>query len=273
MSYCAPGKGDGKTCYSYNQLKTMANALNAGLSPSQRIKTTLPKIELWSKIREQLSNECSTEYCWIDQAIIKNTRDTNLLMNTFRPKRPMGKYQWLTTSNIHDVMKQYEQLYPDFVFFGPVPMDFAESVPEVANVNVKRLYKQGIRKLGFVFNTDPSDKPGKHWISMFVNLDRSNPYIGFFDSFAICPPPPAVQRLINYIKGFSEALYNIPNAFKIECNMIRHQRSNSECGVYSIYFITESLKGKTFQQISGNIVLDEQMNQHRSEYFRPQTPD
>lgn len=267
MSYCAPGKGDGKTCYSYDQLKKIATALNS--RTGIKINTSLPKLALWNKIRESMASECSTEYCWIDKDFIRKSRDVNLLMNTFRPKRPFGKYQWLTTSNIHDVMKQYEQMYADFVFFGPVPIDFTEVMPEVAQVNVSRLYNQGIRRLGFVFNTDPSDKPGKHWISMFVSLEKANPYIGFFDSFAICPPPQSVQRLINYINGFSQKLYSIPNAFKIECNMVRHQQANSECGVYSIYFIAESLKGKSFEQISGNIVLDEQMNQHRGEYFRP----
>ena len=43
---------------------------------------------------------------------------------TFRPIAPEGKFEWLNTLNIDDVMKQYEKKYSDFEFLGTVPMDF-----------------------------------------------------------------------------------------------------------------------------------------------------
>ena len=32
--------------------------------------------------------------------------------------------------------------------------------------------KRGKTKIGIIFNTDPHDKPGQHWISMFINIKK-----------------------------------------------------------------------------------------------------
>ena len=34
-----------------------------------------------------------------------------------------NKYTWLSTTDINAVMKQYERMYDNFAFFGPVPVD------------------------------------------------------------------------------------------------------------------------------------------------------
>ena len=51
------------------------------------------------------------------------------------------------------------------------------------------------RPLLLVCNTDPHDKPGKHWIAIYVGSDSKGEY---FDSF--CQPPPA--RIKNYLNKF-----------------------------------------------------------------------
>ena len=154
------------------------------------------------------------------------------------------------------------------MFLGAVPIDFCTVMNEICTLNIGKLYQDGIRKIGIVFNTDPSTKSGKHWISMFVNLNRRT--INFFDSYAVCPPPNQVLRLINHVKSFSKVIYGRDNAFTVNCNNIKHQFANSECGVYSIYFLTESLKNRTFQDITMNIKRDEEMNQYRQIYFTQQ---
>ena len=269
MSYCAPGKGDHKTCFSYKQLRTIADEFNKkrARNSGEKIRITGTKYQLWERISRKLSTECNHEYCWIDRDFMKGCSDRDILKQTFRPKRPCGKYQWLTTSNIHDVMKQYEQKHPDFMFLGAVPINFCEVMNTICTLNLKSVYSRGITKIGIVFNTDPSHKPGKHWISMFTDL--KNRSISFFDSYAVCPPPAEIRRLIQHFKSYSKELYGTENAFTVNCNNIRHQLANSECGVYSIYFLTESLKGRTFNDITSNIKRDEEINQFRHIYFSP----
>jgi len=52
-------------------------------------------------------------------------------------------------------------------------------------------------------------------------------------------------------------------------NDIRHQYKNSECGVYSMYFIIQFLLGKKFKDIIENIIFDDEMNNNRNIYYRP----
>ena len=50
-------------------------------------------------------------------------------------------------------------------------------------------------------------------------------------------------------------------------NKIRHQYKSSECGVYCIHFITQLLKGKTFNQVVNNKIPDDVMNKMRYKFF------
>ena len=68
-----------------------------------------------------------------------------------------------------------------------------------------------------------------------------------------------VENNVGILKQFSfHKLYN----------NIRFQYKGSECGVYSIYFQIESLKGKTFNEILDNIVDDDTINKQRDIYYR-----
>ena len=81
------------------------------------------------------------------------------------PKGPTaGSFEWLRTSNINKALKKYEKAHPDFVFFGPVPINFSEIVTELNGLNLSRLYKNGIRSIGIIFNMDPHTQGGSHWV-------------------------------------------------------------------------------------------------------------
>jgi hypothetical protein len=50
-------------------------------------------------------------------------------------------------------------------------------------------------------------------------------------------------------------------------NHIQHQYKDSECGVYSIYFITKLLEDKSFDEIINNKIADDEMAEFRAEFF------
>ena len=56
---------------------------------------------------------------------------------------------------------------------------------------------------------------------------------------------------------------NIEKKLKIEYNRNRHQYKNSECGVYSLNFILRLLNGDSFEKITKNKVLDDEINDCR----------
>ena len=96
-----------------------------------------------------------------NQGILSNVNDDELRHKTFKPIHPDewldNKYAWLSNFDIDAVMAQYEDLYKDFVFLGPVPIDFEDIYTELSGKTLQNLYKQGKRRIGIVFNLDP------HW--------------------------------------------------------------------------------------------------------------
>ena len=264
--HCSPShSNNGHTCYTVKHLKDMARGINTTLPRSSKISLSLNKQNLWSSIREKLSDKCSDEWCWINHDKIKSTINTKVLKNVFRPIHPKGGSNvWLSTTDINSVMKQYEAIYPKFVFFGPVPIDFKQVSSEVGKINIKNLYRKGVRQIGLVFNTDPSHKSGKHWMSMFIDLH--NYEVNYFDSNPKLIPK-EINDLINTVVNQGKDKMNVD--FKVNINNRQHQFGPSECGVYSIYFITESLKGRSFSNIVNNIVRDDEMNKNRVVFFRP----
>ena len=72
-------------------------------------------------------------------------------------------------------MNQYEDRFEDFLFLGPVPIDFDSKdsygkciIPEICKLNIKELTDDNIYKIGIIFNLDKHDQPGSHWVSLYI---------------------------------------------------------------------------------------------------------
>lgn len=272
---CSPGtKPNPKTCscLSKDSLLKIAGKWNDN-HPDNQIKYSSKSspAKLWSSINEKMKDKCKSEWCWIQQEFIQriNSDDIN---NAYRPSMPkswdQNKYEWLKTDDIENVMDQYEEAYPEFYFIGPVPIDFDKPygighcvVDELCKLNLTKVYNKGYRQIGVVFNLDPHDKPGSHWVSMFCDMKSKGIY--YFDSYGM-KPPDEVETLMKRLQNQAKLL-NIN--MKIRSNDIRHQYKNSECGVYCLFFITQLLKGHKFNQLIKSPIMDESMNKKRNFFF------
>lgn len=268
--YCSPRndkqRAGAESCYTKAQLLDIVAAYNRKYS--SKIPTKGTKKELWQAI-EQRMDQCNNEWCWMEELGVSGISDT------FRPVRPAERLQWLSTTDIRNVLKQYEAIYDDFTFLGPVPIDFCRNIGDrVCDINFASSKRAGKTKIGIVFNTDPGHKPGKHWLSMFIDISHSNPKrheINYFDSYGMAPMLPEIISLIQKLQK-----QNPDIKLRLNCNgdlcthAIRHQRDNTECGMYSINFIVERLTGKPWEEL---IVLqkweDAEMIALRKKYFRP----
>lgn len=229
------------------------------------------KSYLIHELHNRLKKVCDDQLCWIRQEFVKNIKDKKILKSikkdTFRPKGPRGKFEWLGTSNINDVMTQYEKKIPDFKFLGAVPIDF-DDISDMLPINIKnldydKLIESGKTKLGIVFNLDPHYKSGSHWVAMYSDLKEGS--IEYFDS-GKGKPNKRVTRLIDRIKDFIKKRYK--KDAKILVNDKQHQKKDSECGVYAINFVLRRANGESFNKITENITDDKTINQCRSVYFR-----
>lgn len=100
---------------------------------------------------------------------------------------------------------------------------------------------------------------------MFINIKKKT--IFFFDSTGD-PAPKEVKDLINKIIDQGNNLPE-PINFKVDSNEgIEHQYGNTECGIYSIFFIVHMLEDKmTDHYIKTHILKDEYMEKFRHIYF------
>ena len=267
-------KKNGQTCYSNKALEDMKRIWNMR-RPDMKITGSNPT-EIWKALRERMSNTCSTERCWIRHKIISSGLDEETLQYTFAPEAPKSWSQnpteWLTNYDIEKVMYQYEHHYPSFLFIGPTPIDFDTRKDhgkcvwdELCMFDLSYHIRRGKNKIGIVFNTDPHDKDGEHWISVFIDASSKSPFVFFFDS-AGDPPPKEVKLLSERI--LSQARDIGLNMKYYENHPFEHQKGDTECGVYSIYMISEVLIGrKKPMDFKKRVVSDIEMQKLRDKLF------
>lgn len=273
---CSPkpkGEINDFSCYTNKSLYKLRDLWNAR-HPDVKIVSNSPK-EIHHFITEKLSGVCNKESCWLKQKAEFGPLQ-NDIADSFAPESPAewkkNPNEWLSSIDIMNVMKQYEKAYKCFDFIGPTPIDFdtrklyGECVwDELCNFSLEDQIKDGKTKIGIIFNTDPHNKPGQHWISMFINIKKKK--IFFFDSTGD-KPVPQIMALVNRIKEQGLNLKKKIN-FKFDSNEgIEHQYGNTECGIYSLYFIVHMLEDKmTEHYLKTHILKDAYMNKFRHIYF------
>lgn len=273
---CAPGKiFSNGSCIELDVLIELAKAYNdehtnKQISLISKLDTLNPKKYkryLIKELKHNLKDICDDQTCWIKQDFVKrmkNEAQDRLKTRTLRPVGPQGKFTWLDTLNINKVMTQYQDQYNDFKFLGAVPIDF-DLLPQlgIKDLDCGKLMKEGINKIGIVFNLDEHYKSGSHWVAAFSDLKEKKIY--FSDSYGTRPEP-RIRALLRRIARFCSN--GTGKDAQIDYNKTQHQQGGSECGVYSINFILRLLKGESFEKISSVRLSDEEVNKCRDVYFR-----
>ena len=269
---CSPDNNENNyTCYNNDNLEKMKQLWNAR-HPSKLISSNDTR-EIWSQLKENIGSSCNKESCWLKQKFMEGNVSQDLLNYTFSPKSPESwknnRNEWLSSTDIERVMKQYEKSYNCFDFIGPSPIDYdthklyGECVwEELCKFNLTNQIKKGKTKIGIVFNTDPHTKEGEHWICLFINIKKK--YIIYFDSVGNYTP----KQINKFIKNVKNQGNNMDMKFKVFKNTLKHQRKDSECGMYCLHVIIELLKDKTNPtELLSKRITDEEMQSYRKKYF------
>jgi hypothetical protein len=204
---------------------------------------------------------CSTDMC------AAKKRGDPALLERLRPEKP-AKWlteprTWLDTNNINAVMRQYERAYRHFKYIGTLPIDAYEAkrdgscVSEHKAVDIVRLASRGRTVSGMVFNLDRHDQSGSHWVMAAVDLgDRADPKLYYYDSFGRAPPKQVRAFFLKLIGHLDPAAAK--RAVKnTEYSRARHQRGNSECGVFSLLALEAVLRGEDFTAYTKRKLTDE----------------
>ena len=273
---CAPKKeyDFNHTCYDTKSLLKIRDVWNKR-NKDDLIKTDDP-IKIWKLLKDNFKSVCDTESCWLKQEAVNSGLDREILNYTFAPDKPLSwkrkPYTWLNSNDIKKVMKQYEKSYNDFKFIGPSPIDYdskdyydSDSVcvwPELCKFSLIDYLKKNVKTIGFIFNLDKHTQGGSHWCAMFLDLRRNHLY--YFDSYGK-PIHQNMNRFGNTIVSQGYDCNCILDFIKLK-NV--HQKKNSECGVYCLYFIASLLTNKhDYEHFENNRISDDDIFKYRSVFF------
>ena len=271
---CSPSKRNTRrnTCYSDTALIQLRDAWNAR-HPDAIITSTSPS-DIWKSLKEKLKNACSSEACWMRQQFAKKRLSKDIIAYTFAPLAPTKWKKkpstWLTSDDITSVMKHAEHVHKDFEFFGPSPIDFDKRMQfgqcvwtDICNIQLGQLLARGKNKLGFIFNIDPHNKPGSHWVAMYIDVLEGE--VTYMDSYGIEAPEQILKLYERLRRQAAREGINL----KLNTIAREHQKGDSECGMYTLFFIMSLLEKKLSPaDFERTRIPDNDMRALRKVYFR-----
>jgi len=267
---CGPSSKKAFTCYSDKALIRLKKYWN--IRHPDNIIYSNNNQYIWNELYNNISNTCNTESCWLKQQFIKHNLSPELSKYTFAPRKPRSwisnPNKWLDNSDITKVMLQYEYKYPCFDFIGPSPIDYnfitlnGKCVwDELCKFDVSKQIKKGKHRIGVIFNLDKHNLGGSHWVSLFIDLHDNIIY--YFDSAGMSIPK-GIMKFVNRIIRQSK---NINKQIVFKQNKIIHQHSDTECGMYSLFFIIEMLQNDNNTKMFEKRIPDKVLIQLRNVYF------
>ena len=261
------------TCFTPNILTKIKSEYNH-FHRANPIRETEPK-KIITELQTRLS-KCGKEDCWLSQIKDEKLRD-RIKEYVFAPKRPKewdyNPNEWLSNYDIFNVLTQYEDKYPHFEFIGPSFIDFDSPTStsnatcvtsELCHFSLKHHLTKKHRKIAIVFNLDKHTGPGTHWVSMFIDIHAR--FIFYFDSAGSKIP----KEIMSLVKRIQKQGLELSRRFKfIENYPMTHQHSNTECGMYSLFFIITMLLENP--DVSENQIKRSELTKRRGQ--KPGSPD
>ena len=235
-----------------------------GCLPSEVLQTAARKLglsmsggaaggrgQLLKRLAEHLKIPATNQRSILNALPLADDQKKELAQKWLRPPIPESwksdPDMWLDSINIRDVMKQYEEARPDFKFLGPFPIDFAAADPnskgkkeclidEMCDLNLKEEAAKGKKHIGIIYNLDPHYKNGSHWVAGYINIPKKQCY--YFDSYGMKPP--------RQIYKFMQWLTLQEPGLQLGWNGREFQKSDSECGMYTMYFLDRMMNGEPY---------------------------
>jgi hypothetical protein len=285
QGFCSPHAQEGflksKTCYTKTQLIQIAKHFNQS-QKKYNINTNVLKTTLLASLQKHLP---SNESKWLTLDFMNKVKQDDIqeMKEQFRPTKPSSWYTndrtWLNTTDINNVMNQYHPRYPSFYFFGVHPIDFNHKydgvkciADEICNFNLKTFLNKKYKHAGLILNLDKHYESGSHWVSVYFGLHPSLPNFGcyYIDSVGT-EMPKEVVHLTDLIVQQIKKMYSekVSSRFKIVQNKKQFQFKNTECGMFSIFFLVQLLKRQPFNKLMEIDIDDDIVHKFRNVVYKP----
>lgn len=198
-----------------------------------------------------------------------------------KPTGPANNTALLSNFDIDAVLAEWKKKFPKFHPCSFSMIDFEKKGDELSTVNIADLLAEGAETFGVVINTDTYQGSGKHWMALFIDLRKTTNSINnkvngvsieFFNStgdregkIARGDKYPEIRA---WVKKMAEQAKQAGLTPQCKLALYAHQKQQTECGVYSLYYIWNRLNGTTPEEISENQIPDEDMHKFRKFLFQ-----
>lgn len=273
---CALGV-EGSICSTEKVIKKIADAVGAeNASPEQVIETA------------KKSTGCDSERCVLGRLenVIGKKEVKTELHTRFKIEGPTDN-SLLTNTNIDDILKQWQVQFPTFFAHNFNMRNYAsyswrngEVIPRpdslatitFTDLNSHEFGKQ-FKCCACVINSDKYQGPGLHWMALFADWRKPDEWsVEFFNSSGNPPAPEFVNWMVKKKADMEKHIFDAkitpaPKVNVVKVSSIRHQKSKSECGLYSLFYIWARLHGVPYSYFSENHIPDKLMFEFRQHLY------
>ncbi len=214
------------------------------------------------------ATKCDTETCVLKDKRVASKVNMAEELTRLKYEGPTDD-KLLSNVNIDGVLGQWRRKYKMFFPYNFNMLDYkshcfrngrVENTPDTLHtINTAQLRDKGITLAACVVNSDKYIGNGKHWMALVVDFKGKT--IEFFNSGG---NPPNVAWVDWMVKTRNE-LGDDHELVKV--SSIRHQRSKTECGVYSLFYIWSRLNGIPAAFFIKNPISDNHMFHFRQHLF------
>jgi hypothetical protein len=222
--------------------------------------------------------DCKTQKCVLEKVAPKLGRIASIeLVTRFKIEGPRDN-ELLNNVHIDSTLQQWAAMYPMFFPYNFNMLNYDEhsyregrvvkQPDSLATVDVAQLYSGAYGRkytcAGCVINSDRYQGPGKHWMALFVDM-RTKPFsVEFFNSSGNAPAREFVKWLVKSKGEFERAGEQCEI---VRASSVRHQKSRTECGLYSLFYIWSRLNGVPASAFSAGKIPDKAMFEFRFHLF------
>lgn len=183
---------------------------------------------------------------------------------------------WLSNVDIDAVMYQYARLTKNFVYFGTWPTDFAERAKaggRCVNVCTPDPFADVHRSNALaasIINLDVHTGGGTHWVAFVLDCRTpGRPRMYYYDPTGRPPPERWMRKsawavIVACSPDVATRRYLLENA---AYNRSKHQRKNTECGVFSMMFVDAMISGRSFEEHCASTLTDDDAFAKRRVFF------
>lgn len=246
---------------------------------------------------------CDSESCVIASPVFRQfVVDKRLLPEAalerelevrFKAQGPRGSTALLSNFNIDETLRRWARVFPEYYPCPFAMMDFDRTGEAFSSLDLVDVFegrepldlgpgfgvvRRRAQCFGCVVNTDNSSGPGKHWVAVFVDgrPPAGAPWTVEYFNSAGRPPPKAMTnwmertraRLAEYRASLPSCRGRVCDVISVPVTDMDHQESQTECGLYALYYQRMRLQGTPYSFFFKQLIPDSAMTAFRAHVFR-----